>query len=287
MFLDPTGRRRRNVRFGAWVVGVITVAMGVFVFTGLIIPPLLPDLPLRQTAGDSLGRIPRSVRPQIRQRISVKAERERLAERAKLFEQLKQHPAPPAQRLEQMGSRRSATGSPQRHRAPSDPLVVGFYVNWDDNSLTSLRYNGSDLDWVIAEWGLVRTRGRDSLPLVIQVKDSAINIVKLAKDPAPAVLLMLTNATGDGFDTAAVRRLIGRPANRRRAVKMVLDTVVARNLAGVTIDFEEIPAWLHPSLLTFLRQLKTALKGRLLTQAVPGDDPTWPLEAYAAIDDKI
>jgi peptidoglycan/xylan/chitin deacetylase (PgdA/CDA1 family)/spore germination protein YaaH/glycosyltransferase involved in cell wall biosynthesis len=287
MFLDPTGRRRRNVRYGAWVLGLVTVAMGVFVFTGLIIPPLLPDLPLRQTAGDSLGRIPRSVRPQIRQRISVKAERERLAERAKLFEQLKEHPAPPAQRLEQMGSRRLASGAAQRHRAPSDPLVVGFYVNWDDNSLTSLRLNANDLDWVIAEWGLVRTRGRDSLPLVIQVKDSALSVTKLAKEPTPAVLLMLTNATGDGFDDGAVARLIGRAANRRRAIKMIVDTVMARDLAGVTVDFEELPASLHPTLLAFLRQLKTALKGRLLTQAVPGDDPKWPLEAYAQVDDKI
>lgn len=287
MFLDPTGRRRRNVRYGAWVLGVITVAMGVFVFTGLIIPPLLPDLPLRQTAGDSLGRIPRTVRPQIRQRISVKAERERLAERAKLFEQLKQHPAPPSQRLEQMGSRRSASGTPRRPRPPSDPIVAGFYVNWDDNSLASLRENRDDLDWVIAEWGLVRTRGRDSLPLAIQVKDSVFYYQNIARDPKPAILLMLTNATGDGFDAPAVERLIGRASFRRRAIKMIVDTVVARDLAGVTVDFEEIPGWLHPMLLTFLRQLKTSLKGRLVTQAVPGDDPSWPLEAYAQVDDKI
>ena len=287
MFLDPTGRRRRNVRYGAWVLGVITVAMGVFVFTGLIIPPLLPDLPLRQTAGDSLGRVPRTVRPQIRQRISVKAERERLAERARLFEQLRLHPAPPAQRLEEMGSRHSVNGATQRHRVPTDPIVAGFYVNWDDNSLTSLRLNANDLDWVIAEWGLVRARGRDSLPLVIQVKDSALNAAKIAKDPPPAVLLMLTNATGDGFDAGAVARLITRPSTRRRAIKMIVDTVVSRDLAGVTVDFEELPESLHPTLLTFLRQLKTALKGRLLTQAVPGDDPSWPLEAYAGVDDKI
>ena len=32
------------------------------------------------------------------------------------------------------------------------PEVIGFYVNWDDNSLTSLKQNISRLDRVIAEW---------------------------------------------------------------------------------------------------------------------------------------
>ncbi|HEX4634201.1 MAG TPA: glycosyltransferase [Gemmatimonadales bacterium] len=291
MFLDPTGRRRRNVRLGAWVLGTITIAAGIFVFTGLIIPPLLPDLPLRQTAADSLGRVPRTVRPQVRQRISVAAERERVAEREKLFEQLKQHPAPPARRLEQMGSRRSATSTPVRPHAPSDPIVAGFYVNWDDNSRVSLDTNKNNIDWIIAEWGLVRDRGRDSLPLVIQVKDSVFYYQQQAKTPRPGIFLMLTNATGDGFDALQVRRLIGRPSFRRRAIKVVVDTVNALNLSGVTIDFEDLPTSMHPMLLSFLRQLKAALpKGKLLTQAIPGDvgnDPSWPLEAYAAVDDKI
>jgi len=288
MFLDPTGRRRRNVRLGAWVLGTITIAAGIFVFTGLIIPPLLPDLPLRQTAADSLGRVPRTVRPQIRQRVSVAAERERVAEREKLFEQLKQHPAPPSRRLEQMGSRRSATNTAVKPRAPSDPIVAGFYVNWDDNSRVSLDTNKNNIDWIVAEWGLVRNRGRDSLPLLIQVKDSVFYYQQQAKTPLPGIFLMLTNATGDGFDAGAVARLIGRPAFRRRALKMIVDTVVALRLAGVTIDFEELPQSLHPTLVSFLRQLKAALpKDKLVTQAVPGDDPSWPLEAYAAVDDKI
>lgn len=289
MFLDPTGRRRRNIRFGAWVIGVVTVAAGLFVFTGLIIPPLLPDLPLRQTAADSLGRIPRSGSPKIRQqRVSVAAERERVAAREKLFEQLRLHPAPPARRLEQMGSRRSATTGGGRPHAPSDPIVAGFYVNWDDNSRVSLDTNKNNLDWIVAEWGLVRSRARDSLPLTIQVKDSVFYYQQLAKEPRPAIFLMLTNATGDGFDASAVTRLIGRPSFRRRAIKMIVDTVVSLRLAGVTIDFEEIDNTVHPMLLSFLRQLKAALpKDKLVTQAVPGDDPTWPLEAYARVDDKI
>jgi len=288
MFLDPTGRRRRRLRVGAGVLGALTVAAALFVASGLIIPPLLPDLPLRQTASDSLGRVPRAgIRLPPRQHISVRAERERIAAREKLFEQLRLHPAPPSERLEQMGLRRSSQGT-SRQRPPSDPIVAGFYVNWDDNSLASLRMNRNNLDWIVAEWGLVRTRSRDSLPLVIQVKDSVFSYAKIAREPAPAILLMLTNATGDGFDAAAVARLIGRPSFRRRAIKMIVDTVNVRGLAGVTIDFEELPSALHPVLLSFLHDLRRALgKGHYLTQAVPGDDPSWPLEAYAKVDDKI
>ena len=294
-FLDPSGRRRKTLRLGAIVLGTVTVVMALFVAIGLVIPPLLPDLPLRQTAGDSLGRVPRAVRPQVRQRISVAAERERLVARQQLFEQLRLHPAPPSQRFEQMGLKRHPGQVAERlaARPPSDPIVAGFYVNWDDNSLASLRMNREDLDWIVAEWGLVRTRGRDSLPLQIQVKDSVLQLAALvAHKPTPAILLMLTNATGDGFDAGAVSKLITRPSFRRRAIRMIVDTVRVDSLQGVTVDFEELPPSLHPALLKFLEQLRAGLRtipghAKLLTQAVPGDDPSWPLEAYARVNDRL
>jgi len=273
------------------VLGAITIVLALFVVSGIIIPPLLPDLPLRQTAGDSLGRVPRSVRPAVHHTISVRAERERLASRQRLFTELKLHPAPPSERLEQIRRIPSSARPDERlaNRAPGDPIVAGFYVNWDDNSFQSLKSNINTFDWIVGEWGLVRRRGRDSLPLQININHNVLALASTATKPTPQILLMLTNATGDGFDPAAVRQLITRPAFRRRAIRAIVDSVRVDSLDGVTVDFEELPAEMHPLLLGFLRDLSRALKvdHKILTQAVPGDDPSWPVREYAKIDDRI
>lgn len=291
-FLDPTGRRRVRLRLALILLGVVTTAMVLTVLVGALFPPLLPDLPLVQTAADSLGRAARNVRPGPVRPISVRAERERLAARQRLFDQL-------------TSSKRKVTRSryfaeiPLHHRRPRgdsvlaahegsfDPTVVGFYVNWDDNSLASLKKNIDHLDWIVAEWGLVRPRG-DSLPLRITVDQRVLALTSLSEHP-PLVFLMLTNATPDGFHPEYVQQLLGTEAKRREVIQELVDTAAHYGLAGVTIDFELLPPSMHPLLLRFLEELKPALQRQnlLLTQAVPGEDPTWPVEKYALLSDRL
>ncbi|MFI5236197.1 MAG: polysaccharide deacetylase family protein, partial [Gemmatimonadales bacterium] len=291
-FLDPTGRRKARLKFGVIALGVVSTLVLLVVLAGMLVPPLLPDLPLRQTALDSLGRVPRTAKKPVRHTISIRAERERLAARQRLFQSLTTEKKPNlrALRYSQMPVarlRQRTDSALAAHRGASDPIVVGFYVNWDDNSLASLRKNMDRLDWVVAEWGLVRSRG-DSLPLQFQIDHRVLAQAGTAKNP-PLVLLMLTNATATGFDPGSVRRLVSTASARRLAIKEIVDTVTHYGLAGITIDFENLPVSLHPLLLRFLRQLKPVLKnnGLLLTQAVPGDDPEWPVEQYAEVNDRV
>jgi peptidoglycan/xylan/chitin deacetylase (PgdA/CDA1 family)/spore germination protein YaaH len=257
-----------------------------FVLTGLVVPPLLPILDLRLIGADSLGHAPRAPRvaPHV---ISVQAERERLAARARLFALLRQRPAPPALRYRQM----PVTRTPRRAdrvlaaHPPEVPIVVGFYVNWDDNSLASLRTHIDSLHWVVGEWGFVG-RGGDSVSFAIDRR--VLALAALAKTP-PLLFAMVTNFTGDDWDGAAVARIVERPAARRRAIATIVGTLRQYDLAGVTVDFEQIAPTRHPALVAFIRDLRAALRpeGRLVTQAVPGDDPAWPLAAYAAVTDRL
>ena len=48
--------------------------------------------------------------------------------------------------------------TPRQPKAPGDPIIAGFYVNWDDNSTASLGEHADDMDWVVCEWGFVATR---------------------------------------------------------------------------------------------------------------------------------
>ncbi|HTO72781.1 MAG TPA: glycosyltransferase [Gemmatimonadales bacterium] len=289
IFYDQTGRRWRRLRRGALVTGIVTTLVLVVAAIAVLIPPLLPSLPLKQTAADSLGRTARSARPQPRRIVSARAERERLLSRQKLFAELQKHPAPPSRRYSQMSITRPRIryDSALAARSPHDPIVVGFYVNWDDNSLVSLRQRIDSLDWVVAEWVLLG-RGADSVPFSYQV-DRRVLALAARGEHHPQVLALITNFTGEDFDPRAVAKLIDHPRIRKKAIADLVAMLEQYNLAGVTIDFEQIPPAMHPRILSFLRELKAALapSGRLLTQALPVDDPTWPIAEYARINDRV
>src|SRR5205823_14123396 len=162
--LDPTRPAGARVGAGSLVAGVLSTVPFLFVLPGVIVPPLLPGLPLIQTPADSLGHAPRGPRTVVKHPISVRAERERLATRQRLFAYLKEHPAPPALRYAQMPIARPGAGA----AAADAPIVTGFYVNWDDNFLASLRSHIDRPDWGVAVWGFVG-RGVDTLPVRFQV----------------------------------------------------------------------------------------------------------------------
>jgi len=283
-FLDPSGRRWRRLRAGALTAGVASTVLFLFIVTGVIVPPLLPSLPFTQTAADSLGHAPRVPRPAMKHPISVRAERERVATRQRLFAYLAKHPAPPALRPALLPITRPHVPLEPAGR----PIVTGFYVNWDDNSLASLRSHINALDWVVAEWGFVRA---DTQPVQFQVDRRVLALAALAgrANRPVQVFALVTNFTGNDFDARALTRLLEHPRLSRRAITTIADTLARYDLAGVTIDFENVPRAEHPALLRFLRALKARLArdGRLVTQAVPGDDPEWPLARYGAVDDYV
>src|SRR3989442_4240849 len=177
---------------------------------------------------------------------------------------------------------------PTMRPGPTDPAgapaPAGFYVNWDDNSLASLRSHIDGFDWFVAEWGLVG-KGVDTLPIRFSVDRRVLVEAARAKQPV-RVFAMVTNFTGNDFDARALTRLLGHPRLVRRAIATIADTLARYGLAGVTLDFENVPRTAHPALLRFLRALKTRLAGdhRLVTQALPADGLRGPLRRYGAID---
>ena len=284
-FLDPSGRRWARLRAGALIAGVLSTVLFLIVLTSVLVPPVLPTLPLVQTAADSFGHAPRASRTVAKHPISVRAERERVASRQRLLSYLKDHPAPPALLYAQMPIVRTVAHGPTDPAGA--PVTAGFYVNWDDNSLASLHSHIDALDWVVAEWGFVGA-GVDTVPLRFKVDRRVLVEASRAKQPV-RVFAMVTNFTGDDFDARALTRLLRQPRLVRRAIATIADTLARYGLAGVTLDFENVPRTAHPALLRFLRALKTRLARdhRLVTQAVPADDLEWPLERYGAIDDYV
>lgn len=288
VFLDESGRRWRRVRLA--VRAVVGVAASL-VFGTAALALAGPNL---GGLGDVLMRASRPAPA------SVEARAQRPAQRAaerRLFAAL--------------GDKRAATGaaplaapvafapdgatvhtvSVAHHTAPDprDPIVAGFYVNWDDNSRASLARNMARLDWVVAEWVFVEPGG-DRLRVTVDPKVAAL----LARAPAaerPRVLAMVTNVDVRTrvFDPVRVRRMVGTPAARARMAAQLREVVVRYGLAGVTLDLENYPASLDGAVVAFADTLRAVLRplGAVVTQTVGVDQGPERAARLAAANDYV
>ena len=244
----------------------------------VLVPPLIPKLATNPVKLSSTPKIPTS-----------KAERIQMEKKLELWFELQKKNPPPALRPSQLPLARHPT--PRRVKAPGDPIIAGFYVNWDDNSTASLGEHADDMDWVVCEWGFV-ARGGDSLTMKID-RRVQFTINQEIADPAlrPGVLLMVSNfdAVTRRWDPQSLRRLVTDRAARLRAIQQLTDSITYYGLAGVTIDFEEVPADLTPRVVAFTRALRAALapRGRRITQAVSFNDNEEQLAAYTDANDYL
>ncbi|MEP6905655.1 MAG: glycosyltransferase, partial [Gemmatimonadales bacterium] len=91
------------------------------------------------------------------------------------------------------------------------------------------------------------------------------------------------------FDSKRLRKLLGSAAARTSVVAQLVAAVQQYGLAGVTLDFEEIPSDLDGALAVFARQLHTALqaRGAILSQAISTDMDSSAVRSYAAASDRL
>jgi hypothetical protein len=194
--------------------------------------------------------------------------------------------ASPAFRPDDVTLARLTGGAPT---AAGDPLTVGFYVNWDENSRVSLERNLARLDWVVAEWVFLEASG-DSLRVTVDERVPRL----LARVPAaerPRLLAMVTNVdvATRHFDPVRVRRLVGDSARRARAVARLADLVRRYALGGITLDLEAYPADLDAGVARFTTELRAALRplGAVVTATVGADVEPARAARLAAPNDHV
>ena len=275
VFLDPSGRRWRRVRRAGLAAGVITTFLAAVVIAGILIPPLLPGATwtLDPTAPAQLPKF-----------AVTRSGRERTAWRERLRSYARTVPAPPALRPSRLPLQKWA--GPAKSKAPDEPIVAGFFVNWDDNSLTSLKAHAERMDWVICEWAFVAPEG-DSLDFKLAPKVwGALSIIP--PEQRPQVLVMITNAKSrTQFDERRLRQLLTRPVARARVAAQLVDLVTRYGLGGVVIDLEGIPEGLEEDFLALSRTIHRSMRplGRLTVQALsPVESPDFVTRVAAEND---
>jgi hypothetical protein len=274
VFFDPSGRRAGRVAGLAWAFILVTLALGIgFVVSIVTVPP--PDTGLLAFLQNHVHRVPdaKLAAPGLLKPADQLAAQARAKERATRFAKLQQSHGPVAPR-----TLLAATNA-----NPDKPLSIGFYVNWDDNSFPSLKRALPQLDAVMPTW--LQLEGAD-MTLSTDIDTRALEYIRQTKPGTPILPLVQNSENGD-WDGAGLARLLANPKARGDLIGQIAGFLASKDLQGVTVDFESVPASAQANLHRFLAELQAAFKphGWIVTLCVPFDDSSWNYPAYAKVTD--
>jgi len=167
--------------------------------------------------------------------------------------------------------------------APNE--VYGFYVNWDENSTTSLKEHIRSLTVLVPEWYHVNT----DFTIVSEIKP---DIMELAKENHVKIMPLINNFTQKdvGPDGTTIDRLLHAPVDKQKQFIDDLEKQIEANqFAGINIDFESIPKKDREALTNFMQELVHVFHQHhlLVTQDVPADDRAFDYRALSKEVDRL
>lgn len=288
VFYDSSGRRWRRVR-RTWLALAVfaTAVISIFIFS-VFAKPLLPTFNLRP---DSPA--PRTSELKPKTPALPQTAREQKAKKAQ--EELQRALARtkrvvPSKKPEQMKIAPPPAIPPPA--APTTrPLSIGFYINWDESSYSSLQRNLDHLDWVVPQWVYLQEGAADGSPISIDMDPKALNLIRETR-PQVRIIPMVQNLFNDQWNKPMLARALADDASRQRLVTALTTFTEQNKFGGVCIDFEEIPepvATNLDNLLRFMQALHAAfeLRGLTVLQSVPFDNPDWKYKDFGAATDYL
>jgi poly-beta-1,6 N-acetyl-D-glucosamine synthase len=274
VFFDPTGRRAWRVIGLAWAAILFLLAVGIgFCFSIATVPPpstgLLSFLQTHVHRIDS-GKLAAPDLAKTADLLAVEARARAKAARTARADRFKQTVAPKSLLAETNAN-------------PDKPLSIGFYANWDDNSLPSLKRALPQLDSVVPTW--IQLTG-PNLAMETSVDGRALDYIRQTKPDTP-ILPMIQNAVDGAFDGPGLGKLLANPKASADLILRLTAFLTSNHFQGLTVDFEEVPPKAHASLQHFLTDLRAAFKPHdlVVILAVPFDDDSWNYPAYAKLVD--
>ena len=266
VFFDPTKKRWPRLRLGITLIGItLSLLLGALVLSILATPVLpalhLPEVNFLPRGAHAIPEVPALApeRPMTRRERALHSDEVKIAhERERSLRQLLQPP------------RKLAPGS-QGH-----PLAIGFFVNWDDASMSSLKENLGSLDTVIAEW------------LHLSAEDGTIReddpvrtayVTKYIRDRRPDIALvpLINNWNGKTWEGAKLTRMLGNPVARKHTINQLLAFVEGHHYAGISIDFENVEPKAQRDYQRFIAELYAVMHPKNLTVSVnvPASDASF------------
>ena len=263
IFDDPGGQRWRLLRAAALTVlaimGLILAGLGVSV-------ALRPELPVLA----SLRTAP-------------------LPEQRSLLQRLRPAGDLAAAAVQMSARPPAAPALPGVHAAAGVPEVTGFYVNWDDNSLSSLKQHLGHLTELDAEWLHYTSEG---LTPDNSVKTAALlGYLQAQRETALRVVPLVNNYDNrtQQWNSVALSAMLRSPARRASLQRGLLTYVRQVHGGGLMIDFEQIPDADQALFVTFMQELhvQTRELGLRLNVALPLDDDSYAYAALGQASDRV
>lgn len=164
-------------------------------------------------------------------------------------------------------------------------IVVGFYTPWDDASRASLTAHIAEIDWLVPVVGSLVGPDHN----LIITRDRGLQALLASRQRPPALLPMIQNVRGGVWDGPNAARMLADRRARTALLDRIEPLLVAQRAAGVSFDFEQLPASAQPFYRAFLNEarIRLARHAMLVTVQVPVDDPDWDLKAYGRVADRV
>ncbi|MCC2866532.1 MAG: polysaccharide deacetylase, partial [Candidatus Accumulibacter phosphatis] len=266
VFFDPARKRWPRLRAGVTLLGLtLSLLLGALVLSILASPVLpalhLPGVSFLPQGAHALPAVPvlSPERPLTRRERALRSEQIKLARvREANLQQWLEQPRKPGL-------------TPNRQT-----LAIGFFVNWDDASMSSLRQNLDHLDMVIAEW-LHLAAADGSLRENDPMRTAQVAAYIRTHRPEASIVPLVNNWNGHQWEGAKLARMLANPAARARTVTELTAYVERHRFDGISIDFENVPPKAQPDFQRFMAELYAAMhpKKLLVSVNVPANDATF------------
>ena len=288
VFYDPRGRRWRHARRTYLALAIVATALIAIFIASVLANPLLPRLNLRP-----IQSLPKAsdIRPQAPLQAPNARELKAKKAQAELQKALSQTRVVPGRRAELMPRAAPPTITPLPAPASfgAKQLTIGFYIDWDESSYSSLERNLNRLDWVLPQWAHLVADPNQS-PIADELDDpQALKALDLIRQQRPQISIvpMVQNLSDEKFEWDLLARSVATEDSRQRLIKALSEFVEQNKFAGICIDFEEPAKDTQPNLVRFMQELYAAFKphGWIVVQSVPFDDEEWNYREYSAASD--
>ena len=162
-------------------------------------------------------------------------------------------------------------------------IRAAFFVNWDNQSYTSLAKNISKINLVLPEWFFI-----DPIADTLEVKLDYRALASI-KSNKVAIMPMLSNNHNKVFSGDAVHRILNNPIKREKFITAIVNALEKNKFTGINVDFEELNEPNNEVLNNFLKELYTVLhqRGLLVTQNVSPFNEDYDYKTLAKYNDFI
>ena len=265
VFFDPARKRWPRLRLGIAVVGLSLSLLLVTFILSIMVSPVLPPLHLPVVSFLPVNAHVVPIVPSLSVARTLTHQERALRKEKKRLARESTHSQQPLL----MNKMHKKTLGPNRQ-----PLAIGFVVNWDDTSMSSLKQNLDSLNMVIAEW-LHLTSEDGSLREDDPNRQTRITDYIRTRYPELPIIPLVNNLNNNEWEGVKLGKMLANPVARSHAIQQLASYAERNHFAGISIDFENISDRDQPNFRQFMAELYAVLhpKNLLVSVNVPADDP--------------